>query len=102
MTKGECIVREAAETDLDEILDYIRPHNRTAARKLVMAVRKDFDLLATFPRAGALRDSKQFPGLRSWPVRGYRKYLIFYLPTPTGIDVVRILHGMRDVDSIMG
>ena len=37
-----------------------------------------------------IRDS-----LRSFP---FRRYVIFYLPLPDGIDVVRVLHSARDVD----
>jgi toxin ParE1/3/4 len=34
--------------------------------------------------------------LRSLPVGNY---LIFYLPIPDGIEVVRVLPGMRDIDA---
>ena len=37
------------------------------------------------------------PGLRSLSVGGY---LIFYLPIEDGIDVVRVLHGMREIDTL--
>jgi toxin ParE1/3/4 len=36
-------------------------------------------------------------GLRSQPVGNY---LIFYFPLEDGIDIVRVLHGSRDVDAI--
>jgi toxin ParE1/3/4 len=36
------------------------------------------------------------PGLRSLPVG---KYLIFYTLIPDGIEVVRLLHGMMDIDA---
>ncbi len=36
------------------------------------------------------------PALRSLPVGNY---LIFYLPIPNGIEVVRVLPGMRDIDT---
>jgi len=37
------------------------------------------------------------PDLRSLPVGNY---LIFYMPVEDGIVVVRVLHGMRDVDAL--
>jgi plasmid stabilization system protein ParE len=33
-----------------------------------------------------------------FPVRGY---LIFYLPTDDGVEIVRVLSGKRDVDSLL-
>jgi toxin ParE1/3/4 len=37
------------------------------------------------------------PALRSLAVGNY---LIFYLPVEDGIEVVRVLPGMRDIDAI--
>ena len=39
------------------------------------------------------------PGIRSFP---FGRYLVFYLPISDGIDVVRVLHGARDVDKVFG
>ena len=35
--------------------------------------------------------------LRSLPVG---KYTIFYLPLSNGVQIVRVLHGARDIDAI--
>jgi toxin ParE1/3/4 len=37
-------------------------------------------------------------GLRSFPVG---RYVIFYMPTPKGVEIVRVLHGARDADSAL-
>jgi toxin ParE1/3/4 len=52
--------------------------------------------LADFPQIGTRRDELK-AGLRSQPVGNY---LIFYFPLEDGIDIVRVLHGSRDVDAI--
>jgi hypothetical protein len=36
--------------------------------------------------------------LRSFRVKGFEKYLIFYGPIPGGIEVFHVLHGARDLD----
>ena len=36
--------------------------------------------------------------VRSFPVG---KYVIFYVALVDGVEVVRVLHGARDIDSIM-
>jgi len=40
-------------------------------------------------------------GLRQWRVKGFESYLIFYRPIPEGIEVLRVLHGARDIDRIL-
>ena len=39
------------------------------------------------------------PGIRSFP---FGRYLVFYPPIGDGIDVLRILHGARVVDTAFG
>jgi toxin ParE1/3/4 len=53
--------------------------------------------LADFPKMGRSRHDLQ-AGLRSQPVGNY---LIFYFPLADGIEIVRILHGSRDVESLL-
>jgi toxin ParE1/3/4 len=54
------------------------------------------------PHRGALYDSgiDRLAGMRRVPVTGFEYYLIFYLPHEGGIDVIRVLHGARDLDSL--
>jgi toxin ParE1/3/4 len=40
-------------------------------------------------------------GLRVFPVRGFPKHLIFYRQVADGIELVRVLHGARDVAAIL-
>jgi toxin ParE1/3/4 len=39
------------------------------------------------------------PGLRLWRIKGFEKYRIFYRPKGQGIEVVRVLHGHRDIEA---
>jgi toxin ParE1/3/4 len=41
-------------------------------------------------------------GLRMWPIRGFEKHVIFYRPTPTGVEIVRVLHGARNLEVFFG
>ena len=47
------------------------------------------------PMMGRARDELA-PGVRSFP---FGRYVVFYLPLDGGIDVVRVLHGARDIDA---
>ncbi len=51
--------------------------------------------LASNPRLVPARDEMS-PGLRSLV---FESYVIFYHPIPNGVEVVRVLHGMRDLES---
>jgi toxin ParE1/3/4 len=35
-----------------------------------------------------------------WRVKDFEKYLIFYRPQKDGIDVLRIIHGARDIEEL--
>jgi plasmid stabilization system protein ParE len=39
-------------------------------------------------------------GLRRWRVRGFENFMIFYHPLSNGIEIVRVLHGARDIESL--
>ncbi len=43
---------------------------------------------------------RRLKGLRRAPVRGFESHLVFYLPPEAGIDLIRVLHGARDIDNI--
>ena len=55
-----------------------------------------FRVLATQLMLGRARNEPA-PGVRSFPVG---RYVVFYVPLDDGIDVVRVLHGARDIDAV--
>jgi toxin ParE1/3/4 len=58
--------------------------------------------LLDHPQSGILCDSgvASLKGLRRFPVKDFENYLLFYLPRPNGIDVIRVFHGARDIDNL--
>jgi toxin ParE1/3/4 len=85
-----------AESDLDEIWDYIARDNPDAASKLLRTLGTKFEMLSKNPLIGQDR-SELAPQMRSFSVGNY---VIFYCPSSNGIEVVRVLHGARDMDGI--
>jgi toxin ParE1/3/4 len=73
-----------------------------AAAKFLDALERDYLKLLRMPGMGAKREfeNPRFVDLRSWPVSGFRNYLIFYRRISSGIEIVRVLHGARDIESI--
>ena len=61
-----------------------------------------FDLLARSPGIGRDRAfrSRRLRGIRSHAIRGFPNYIVFYRATRTRLLIVRVLHGMRNLDAI--
>lgn len=90
--------RPLAEADIFEIWDYIADDSMDAADRWVDQLDEKFQLIATQPMMGRAREELE-TGLRSFP---FGRYVIFYMPMGSGIDVVRVLHGARDIDAVFG
>jgi len=88
--------RPLAETDILEIWDYIADDSLAAADCWVDRLDEQLRVLATQPMMGRARDELA-PGVRSFP---FGRYVIFYVPLDDGIDVVRVLHGARDIHAV--
>jgi plasmid stabilization system protein ParE len=90
-----------AETDLLDIWSFIARDNREAADGVEEAIFQSCSVLADMPLAGQVRsDLTRFP-LRFWVVQPYSKYLIVYDPATGPIRIIRLLHGARDLPSIL-
>jgi toxin ParE1/3/4 len=88
---------DQAETDLAEILDYLEDRNPQAAERLATAIDERCSLLGQLPLMGRTREELS-PGLRSVVIE---QYVLFYRVTATAVEVLRILHGARDIDTII-
>jgi len=92
-----CLKRPEAENDLEEIWWHIAQDNPNNADKFLDKIQETCVALADHPHLGISRN-ELIAGLRSHPA-GH--YLIFYFPLEQGIDIVRVLHGSRDIDRLM-
>ncbi|HVY85613.1 MAG TPA: type II toxin-antitoxin system RelE/ParE family toxin [Caulobacterales bacterium] len=82
-----------ARSDIVEIAVYYGERNPGAAKRLLDRIARVVELLAEQPLLGRRRpDLRQ--DLRSFPAR---PHVIFYLPLVDGVQIVRILHGARDI-----
>ena len=84
-----------AEIDIASIWQFIAEDNIKAADAMLDRIDQTFDMLAQNPLAGRVRDDLALR-LRSFPVGSY---VVFYVPAPDGIEVVRVMSGRRDVDA---
>lgn len=99
------LIRPAADRDLDEQAGYLaeRAGLETALR-FYDAANESFSFLAQNPGVGALRESANpaLAAIRVWRVSGFAKHLIFYHAVDGGVEIIRILHGHRDIETILG
>ncbi len=86
--------RPAAEDDLVAIWIYIAADNESAADALLDRLEDAFGLLAENPLIGRGRPELA-PHVRSFAVR---RYVILYLPADDGIEIIRVVHGARDIE----
>ena len=89
-------ISASAAEDLKDIWDYVARRDETAAGKLVKEINRKLILLRDSPLVGR-EQNNYLVGLRSFVVKNY---FIFYLPLDDGIDVLRVLHSSRDIESI--
>ena len=97
------VVRTQVYWDMDEIAAHIQKHNPQAALRFLENVEATFQSLAEMPGIGspyAVRNP-HLRELRCFPVTGFRNHLVFYRPTPDGIEVIRVLHGARNIAAIL-
>ena len=90
---------EFVPCDLLDIVRRIRPHNPTAAVRFVEAFKSSVELLSQRPEIGRARPDLGTPETRSWRVKGFHKYLIFYESLPDRVRLLRVLHGARDLQA---
>lgn len=84
----------------DHIFVYIGERNMDAAERFLRAVDADLKRLAEMPNIGSRRESDhpRLAGVRSLPVSGFRNFLIFYRSTDSELQLLRVIHGARDIE----
>jgi antitoxin ParD1/3/4/toxin ParE1/3/4 len=95
------ILSAEARADLRDISDYIRQENPLAATRVRQELREAMRRLAQMPGIGHVREDLVDidTALRFWPVYSY---VIVYRAETKPLEVVRVLHGARDVQSLLG
>jgi toxin ParE1/3/4 len=87
--------RPRAKSDLVEIWDYIAEDSETQADAFLDRLDQKFRTLAQPFILGRSRDELA-AGLRSFPVG---RYVIFFRTLSNGVEIVRVLHGGRDLSA---
>jgi toxin ParE1/3/4 len=95
--------RPKARLDLLEQFLYLAEEaSYEVAERYYAAVAKTCGRLVRQPLSGTPYESgvARLRGMRRVPVSGFKAYLVFYIPHSRGIEIVRVLHGARDIDHL--
>lgn len=96
--------RAQARHDILELVAYIAIENPKAAAALYDAYERILaTTLATTPDIGWPYASghPRLQGVRVIPIGRFKNYLVFYRRTDDEIEVLRVLHGARDIRSTL-
>ena len=82
--------------DYRAVWDYIAQDDPDAADRVLRSFDEAVQMLCDHPHGGPSRPELR-PRLRSFPVGSY---VLFYRPIRGGIELVRVLHGARDMRKV--
>jgi plasmid stabilization system protein ParE len=87
-----------AEADLEQIAAYVAEQSARSALELVRELRERCEALLDAPRGYPLVPRYEHFGIRRRP---FGRFLIFYRVGTDAIEVIHILHGARDYESLL-
>lgn len=94
--------RPQAERDIEECFIYIAEENLDAGISFLAAVEESLEQIARFPEIGKRIkfQNKRFQNVRLWRVKRYESYLIFYEAVEDKLEIIRVLHRLRDIPDL--
>ncbi|HEY3392048.1 MAG TPA: type II toxin-antitoxin system RelE/ParE family toxin [Lacipirellulaceae bacterium] len=90
-------ISSLARLDLDDIHDYIAHDNPDAAKRWLRKTMDQFARLAKNPICGDARDDIR-PDVRSV---SHGNYVIFFRSREDYLEIVRVIHGARDIEGLL-
>jgi toxin ParE1/3/4 len=92
----------AADDDVDDVAAYIARRSPDQAVRFYDAVNATYKLILEAPARGALYGltHPRLRDIRKRAVLGFPKHLVFYRIDADMVEVVRVLHGARDLSGV--
>jgi toxin ParE1/3/4 len=98
------VLRPKADDDLGEQAYYFATKaGPELGHRFLLAAHETFGLLAKQPQIGwhpRLKNSL-LASLRVFPVSGFEKMLVLYRPRPHGVEILRVVHGSRNIMALV-
>jgi toxin ParE1/3/4 len=97
--------RATAKRDLIEHFVYLAENASVdVADRFLANAEATFNVLGQQPSMGAPLTLRHpdLTGMRKWRVMDFDNFLIFYVPRPDGVSIVRVLHCAQDWWTLLG
>ena len=91
-----------AAADLFDIWSYIASDNVEAADRVEAAIYDACSFVAQRSLSGQVRKNLTNRPVRFWTVQRFPNYILVYRPDTQPVQIIRILHGKRNVQRILG
>ena len=91
-------ISSQAQEDLHDIWLYIARDSFEAADRILDAINDGFISLGDMPGIGHVREDLTDKDVRFFSVH---KYMIVFRLLKSGVEIVRVLHGYRDIQRIL-
>ncbi len=100
---GSYLVKPGATQDVENQPSYNAVHfGMEATHRFIQTANETYELLAQYPKIGwtprfGLRSMK---ALRVFRVNGFAAMLILYRPLENGVEIIRVVHGSRNIRAL--
>ncbi|KJH71694.1 type II toxin-antitoxin system RelE/ParE family toxin [Aliterella atlantica] len=89
--------------DLLEIATYLAADNLNVSDRFLVAAEATFNKIGKMPEIGKTCQFShpQLANIRQQPIKGFKNYLIFYRFAASEIEILRVIHGARDIPTML-
>jgi toxin ParE1/3/4 len=95
------IKRPVFLSDVEECADYLFTESGEAvARRWKESLDRTIALISKFPEIGQIRKDLPVPGIRTFLLKAFPRYLVFYRLDGATIELLRIRHGMMHLPGL--
>lgn len=99
MVAHRVTIRPLADEDIDRHFEYLNIESSlTTACAYLDALETTLNDIAQNPHIGSMKTMSKdlLSGVRMWPVKRFKRFLVFYINREESIDVIRIIHASQD------
>jgi plasmid stabilization system protein ParE len=90
-----------AKADIFDIWSYIAGDDEDAADRVEQAIYDACAFVASDPMCGHLRAAVTGRPVRFWTLTRFRNYSIVYRPGTEPLEVIAVMHGMRNLRQVL-
>ena len=88
-------------SDVEDCADYlVTEAGEAVARRWKASLDRTIALISRFPEIGRVRHDLPFPGIRTFFLKDFPRYLIFYRVGGKSVELLRVKHGMMHLPGL--